>query len=117
MKVRPVVHFEIRGREPERLRAFYAELFDWKIEAREGVPIAFIGPGEGGPAQGVGGAIVPSDAPGVSIYVQVADLTEALRKAEQLGGTAVLQPLDVPGGPTIAQARDPEGNLIGLVQE
>jgi predicted enzyme related to lactoylglutathione lyase len=117
MKVRPVVHFEIRAREPDRLRTFYAELFNWQIESREGMPVAFIGAGEGGPEQGVGGAIVPSAAPGFSIYVQVADLKESLRKAEELGGAAAAQPLDVPGGPTIAQIRDPEGNLVGLVQQ
>jgi predicted enzyme related to lactoylglutathione lyase len=116
MKRRPVVHFEIRGRDPELLRTFYAELFNWTIESRGGAPIAFIGPGEGGP-EGVGGAIVPSDAPGVSIYVQVEDLAESLRRAEELGGSAVMQAVDVPGAPTIAQARDPEGNLIGLVQQ
>jgi predicted enzyme related to lactoylglutathione lyase len=117
MKVRPVVFFEIRGRDIERLRTFYADLFEWQIDIQEGVPILRIGPGEGGPEEGVGGALVAGDAPGVSIYVQVADLAETLRKAEELGGSAVTQPVDVPGGPTIAQARDPEGNLIGLVQQ
>jgi uncharacterized protein len=26
----PIVHFEIIGREPARLRSYYAELFDWR---------------------------------------------------------------------------------------
>jgi predicted enzyme related to lactoylglutathione lyase len=34
-----------------------------------------------------------------------------------MGGQTVMQPFDVPGGPTIAQFRDPEGNLIGLVKQ
>jgi len=45
------------------------------------------------------------------------DLNETLRKAEEMGGRAVLQPFDVPGGPTIAQMADPEGNLVGLVKQ
>jgi predicted enzyme related to lactoylglutathione lyase len=53
----------------------------------------------------------------VSIFVQVLDPVETLRKAEEMGGRAVLQPFDVPGGPTIAQMADPEGNLIGLVKQ
>ena len=28
---RPVVHWEIEARDPERQRAFYADLFNWKI--------------------------------------------------------------------------------------
>ncbi len=51
MTARPVVHFEIRGRDTKKLRDFYAALFN------------------------------------------------------------------IPNGPTIAQIRDPEGNLVGLVQQ
>jgi predicted enzyme related to lactoylglutathione lyase len=29
----PVVHLEIVGKDAERLRAYYAELFDWEIDA------------------------------------------------------------------------------------
>lgn len=32
----PVVSFEIRGRDPARLRAFYAEAFGWQIEVFPG---------------------------------------------------------------------------------
>ena len=27
------------------------------------------------------------------------------------------EPMDVPGGPTVAQMADPEGNVIGLVKQ
>ncbi len=30
---RPVVFFEIRGRDGERLKEFYASLFGWKINS------------------------------------------------------------------------------------
>ena len=50
------------------------------------------------------------------MYIQVADLRESLLLAERLGGKAVLQPIDVPNGPTPAQIEDPDGNLVGLVQ-
>lgn len=38
----PVVSFEIRGRDSARLRAFYAEVFGWQIEALPGGTYAFI---------------------------------------------------------------------------
>jgi predicted enzyme related to lactoylglutathione lyase len=52
----------------------------------------------------------------VTFYVAVADLFEALAKAESLGGKTLMGPDQVPGGPRIAMFADPEGNTIGLLQ-
>lgn len=38
----PVVSFEIRGRDTARLRAFYASVFGWQIEAAPGSAYAFV---------------------------------------------------------------------------
>ena len=114
---RPVVHFEIRGKNPQRLAAFYRELFGWNVDGANPMGIMRIEHGIGGPVEGVNGHIRAADTPGVSIFVQVVDLNETLRRAEEMGGRAVLQPFDVPGGPTIAQMADPEGNLVGLVKQ
>src|SRR5437660_1237714 len=46
---RPVVHWEIEARDPERQKAFYGELFNWKIG--DGF-IMQIQPGLGGPEPG-----------------------------------------------------------------
>lgn len=113
---RPVVFFEIRGRDRERLQQFYAELFNWKIEVNEAISYAVIEPGVGGPPS-VGGGLGHSETPGVSIFVQVRDLGETLEKAVRLGGEKTHDPLHIPGRESIAQIRDPEGNLIGLVQQ
>ena len=51
---RPVVHWEIEARDPERQRAFYADLFNWKIG--EGF-IMEIPAGIGGPEPGPSGHI------------------------------------------------------------
>jgi predicted enzyme related to lactoylglutathione lyase len=113
---RPVVFFEVRAKDAKRIRAFYREMFNWDIEENDFY--ARIPPGIGGPVEGVGGGIAPNSAtPGVSIYVQVRNLHEALEKAERLGGRKTADPFDVPGGPTIAQIADPEGNLVGLIQQ
>ena len=114
---RPVVHFEIYGKDSERLKAFYTELFGWQIDSNNPMNYGLIAPGVGGPEQGVGGGIAQGDGPRVMVYVQVVDLNETLRKAEEMGGRAVMQPMDVPGGPTIAQLEDPEGNRVGLVKQ
>jgi hypothetical protein len=113
---RPVVHFEIRGKEPARLREFYRALFGWVIAEQSPLGISAIAAGVGGP-EAVAGHLALADEAGVSVYVQVLDLVETLARAEALGGRAVMQPLDVPGGPTVARCADPEGNVIGLVKQ
>jgi predicted enzyme related to lactoylglutathione lyase len=69
------------------------------------------------PRGGVGGGIASDVEPRVVIFVQVADLATTLSLAESLGGRRVIEPFNFPGQPTVAQAADPEGNIIGLVQQ
>lgn len=118
MPPRPVVHFEIHAKDGKKLQEFYKELFGWNITDTPSMNYAFIEAGIGGPENGVGGGIAQSPvAPMVTFYVQVLDLNETLQKAESMGGGTVMPPMDVPDGPTIAQMRDPEGNVIGLVKQ
>ncbi|HUQ38563.1 MAG TPA: VOC family protein [Acidimicrobiales bacterium] len=111
---RPVVHFELRARDPERQRAFYAALFNWRIE--DGGLMSFDA-GLGGPEPGPAGHISASDSPGMTLYIQVRVLQESLDRAVELGGAVTMGAFDVPGGPTIAAITDPEGNPVVLVQQ
>lgn len=111
---RPVVHWEIEARDSVRQAAFYRELFHWEIG--DG-PIMQIPAGLGGPEPGPGGHIRQGGRSGVSLYVQVRDLQDSLRQAKDLGGTLMVEPFDVPGGPTLAIIGDPEGNPLVLVQQ
>ena len=111
---RPIVHWEIQALDPDRLKAFYAELFNWKIG--DG-PLKLIDAGIGGPEPGPGGHIRGSDRTGVTLYIQVRDLRSSLDAAAALGGTIVLEPFDLPGQPTLAAITDPEGNHVMLVQQ
>lgn len=111
---RPVVVFEIRGRDGDRLREFYRQMFNWDIQG-EGIGRA---PGGiGGPEPGPLSLFMQSDTPGVTLYVQVLDLRASMEKAKALGGSVINEPFDVPNGPTIARIADPDGTHIGLVQQ
>jgi len=122
-----VVHFEIIGKDGKRLQDFYSSLFDWKIDANNPMNYGMVEPGDTAPTSepgqppqygGIGGGIGQSDGgPQVTFYVQVTSIEDTLRKAESMGGQTIMPPMEVPGGPTIAQFRDPEGNVIGLVKE
>ena len=110
---RPVVHWEMEAIDPERQRAFYAELFNWNIG--DGY-IMEIPAGIGGPEPGPAGHIRGSERSGLTLYIQVADLRASLDRSVSLGATIVAEPFDLPAGPTLAGIRDPEGNPVMLVQ-
>jgi predicted enzyme related to lactoylglutathione lyase len=122
-----VVHFEIVGKDAAALTSFYGSLFDWKIDADNPMNYAVIsrddnlnpdGAGIGGGIMGMSGVEGMQDYPGhVTFYVEVPDVEAALVKAESLGGTRLMGPDQPPGGPVLGQFTDPEGHLIGLVQE
>ena len=125
-----VVHFEIIGTEPARLRGYYAELFGWEYDTSGPVPAAVSAPGEYGfvsPGDGVGipggvDAGIPGGVGGgpgyerhVVVYVGVPDVEAALQEAERLGGTRVMGPEHAAGGVVVVgHFTDPEGNLIGV---
>jgi predicted enzyme related to lactoylglutathione lyase len=112
---RPVVHWEIIAKDHDKIRNFYKEMFNWNIA--EG-PVALVDAGIGAPEPAFfTGHILPGEASRVVLDIQVLDLKTSMAKAEQLGGSIIAQPFDVPGGPTIARIADPEGNHIGLVQQ
>ncbi len=112
----PIVHFEIMGKDAIGLQKFYATLFDWKI----GDPIpdmGFYGLVDG-KSSGLAGGIgqEPGGASRVTVYVQVPDMQETLDRAVAMGGTVLMPPTEIPGGTTLAQFADPEGNVVGLVR-
>ncbi len=119
----PIVHVDIIGPDPERLRRFYRELFDW--DAEPGAPVApevsdeasysFISPGveAGAVPAGIGGGT--GFAARAMFYVGVPDVEEALAEAVRLGGERILGPaLNAQGGVIVGHVRDPAGNVIGL---
>jgi predicted enzyme related to lactoylglutathione lyase len=118
----PVVHFEVIGKDGERLRSYYSELFDWEINADNPMDYGTIDREGNLNADGVGiGGGVGKGPEGyeghVTFYVEVPDVGASLDKAEQLGGSRVFGPDEVPGtGLTLGQFADPEGHVIGLVQ-
>ena len=108
----PVVHFEVVGTDGAGLQQFYRDVFDWDINADNPMAYGLVeaqGEGIGG---GVGGAM--GGPPHATFYVQVDDMRSTLDRIEALGGTITMDITTIPGMVTLAQFRDPEGNLIGL---
>lgn len=120
----PVVHFEIIGSDPARLRSYYGELFGWEFTQSDAVTEAVSRPGDygfvDGSANGDGHGMNGGVGGGagyerrVLFYVGVPDVEAALQHAERLGGTRVLGPEGTPGALVVGRFTDPEGNLVGV---
>jgi predicted enzyme related to lactoylglutathione lyase len=117
----PVVHFEVIGKDGEKLRSYYSELFGWEINADNPMNYGVIsregntGDGGVGIGGGIGGAPEGYDGH-VTFYVAVPDVEEALAKAEKLGGTRIFGPDEVMDGLILGQFSDPEGHMIGVLR-
>ncbi len=118
----PVVHFEIVGRDGDALKAYYSELFGWRIDSDNPMGYGIVAKDENQSPDGTGiGGGVAGGPPGydghLTFYVSVEDCEAALAKAEELGGARVMGPDPIPGmGLTIGQFADPEGHLVGVLQ-
>ena len=116
----PVVHFEIIGKDPEKLRSYYGTLFGWEFDTNSPVPEAVSQPGNYGfvdrstTSDGVG---IPGGVGGGKGYdgYAIFYVEAALQKAESLGGTRRMGPQRVPGTDlVVGHFTDPEGHLIGV---
>ena len=117
----PVVHFEVIGKDGEKLQSYYSELFGWEIDAGNPMNYGMVSrEGNVNPdGVGIGGGVGPGPEGyegHVTFYIEVPDVEAALAKAESLGGKRMMGPDEVPGGPVLGQFTDPEGHLIGVVQ-
>ena len=112
---RPVVHWEIRARDPQAMRAFYSAMFNWQIARRSDH------------ADRRRASARRSSSPGTSCRSDVAGRDAVHpgarpRRVDGAGEGARRQQTTrhssmCPDGPTIAGIADPEGNPIVLVQQ
>jgi uncharacterized protein len=121
----PVVHFEVIGKDPARLRRYYGELFGWEFDTQ--VPVAaevseagnygFVDRLTADDGTGIRGGVGGGETyGGYSIfYVGVPDVEAALQQATKLGGTRLMGPAqNAAGGVVVGHFTDPEGHLIGV---
>jgi uncharacterized protein len=119
-----VVHFEIHADDPERAAKFYQSIFGWEITKWAG-PMDYwlvkTGPDN---QPGINGGILRRHAPisdgcGVIAYVctiDVPSVDDYLQKITAAGGLLALPKMPIPGVGWLAYAKDPEGNVFGIMQ-
>lgn len=113
----PVVHFEVIGKDADKLRDYYGQLFGWEFGEPMGPTDYTVLTNANGLGGGIGGTPEGYDGH-VTFYVQVPDVEAALAQAESLGGGRMMGPDEVPGvGIVIGLMTDPEGRTVGLMSQ
>lgn len=115
-----VIWSELMSRDVESSERFYQEVLGlsvvepgqdgYRLLMADGVPIG----GLTGPRPD--SDVWPSGGPSGHwvAYFESSDIAAAAARAEELGGSVLLGPLDIPGTGTVAVVRDHDGAVFGL---
>ena len=114
-----VIHFELMSKEPEKVSAFYAKIFDWKVTHHPETNYRVVETGAEGEMHGINGGIVKPDQPGpwpgnMLFYILVDDLAKYRNKVVAAGGKIQIEEQKVPGMGKFSLFTDPEGRMMGL---
>jgi uncharacterized protein len=110
----PVLWFEVVGKDGGKLQKFYRDVFGWQIAPADGDETYGL---VTAPDGGIGGAVGQSrEGDGhVTVFVEVDNPADYLKKIEKAGGNVVVPPTEIPNyGLTFAYFTDPQGHVIGL---
>jgi uncharacterized protein len=110
-----VVYLEIPTADVVRSSTFYKAVFGWAIKRREDGATAFDdGVGEVSGTWVTGRPTSPD--PGLLVYIMVRNVGETLETVVKNGGRVIL-PMGEEMEQLIGRFADPDGNVLGLVEE
>lgn len=119
-----VIHFEIHASQPAALILFYEKLFGWTFSCWGDFPYWLV---DTGPAAspGINGGLLQRQGPpatagqGVNAFVctvDVANVEDSVALALRCGGELAVPKMAIAGVGWLAYVKDPDGNLVGLMQ-
>lgn len=103
----PIVFFDVAGPDDTALKSFYSSIFGWELDQSGQFSVPVTTPIDGA---------IRKDPAEKRIYVGVPDITAALNRIEQSGGSVDAPRFEVPGVVVLGLFRDPAGNPMGLVE-
>lgn len=112
---RPVVHWELWSKDPEKISAFYSKVFGWEIQHVPELDYRMVSTGSEG---GINGGIMkPQEGPwpgNMTFYIDVEDLPAARRKVVEAGGKILVEQVEVPNMGAFSLFEDPDGRVLGI---
>lgn len=115
-----IVHFEIPTDDLRRAKAFYSDLFGWRIEKFAG-PMEYwmITTDDDSEGQTIAGGMMKRQNPKQPItnYIGAPSVDEYIKKIIELGGKVVVPKTAVPAFGFFAVALDTEENTFGIWED
>jgi uncharacterized protein len=110
---------ELMTSNPKAACEFYGTLFGWKVETSDmgSGPYHVVKVGDAS----VGGIMgkppgTPAEMPSMwGSYVTVSNVEETLAKVKSLGGSVLMEPMDVKGVGRMAVIQDPQGAALSVI--
>ncbi|HSR52507.1 MAG TPA: VOC family protein [Acidobacteriota bacterium] len=109
-----IKHIEVAGPDGGRLKSFYGDLFHWDMKRRDIAGFDYYDL-QGGSEPSLGIRHEPQGSAEIVIYIEVDDLEGTVEKAQKLGASVRIPPMEHEGL-RFALVEDPEGNPVGLTQ-
>ena len=121
---RPVVHFELWTKTPEKVSDFYAKVFEWSIKPMPEMQYTLVTTTEtdeqGAPKEpgGINGGLMQRQGRMIApiLTIESDDIEDSLTTVEKLGGSVAAPKMAVGDMGYAAYFIDTEGNVIGLWQ-
>ncbi|MBV8519386.1 MAG: VOC family protein [Acidobacteria bacterium] len=114
---KPVVHWELWSKDPEKVGRFYADVFDWEVTFIEALNYRLV---DTRAENGINGGITtPQDGPwpgNLALYIDVDDLDAYRAKIEAAGGTTLVPRMEIPNMGALALFEDPDRRVFGIWQ-
>jgi hypothetical protein len=119
-----VIHFDIYANDPARAIKFYQQAFGWKFEKWEGEGgmqywLIMTGPES---ENGIDGGMALREkewkdaASTLAVTIGVKDIDKAIADIEKAGGEITMKKMVLPGVGWFGNFKDPEGNILSIMQ-
>lgn len=111
-------HLEIPADDIEKVKKFYAGLFDWEFQFHKEMNYTMFNIKDSAGIVTSGGGIPKKENAQQTLlnYINVEDIAHSEKKIEELGGKIVVPKTPVPGMGWFIQFSDPEGNMMAVWQ-
>ena len=110
----PVTRLQIVAQVPERVAAFYRNVFGWKVNVANALGYRELMSGK---PNGIDGGVWPN-APGapnlVQLFIEVDDVDAYVARAQKAGASVLVPPAQLPDGDRMAILLDVAGLSFGV---
>lgn len=111
----PIIHWELLVSNPEKAKAFYRKLFDWRFDDKAFPGYTVIDTGKD-PGGGLMEKPAATPTVGLNTYFEVSDLLRTLHDVVEMGGKVLVPRTEIPTIGAYAMFADPDGIAVGILQ-